>query len=204
MRGLVPQDTRRHRKLVGSVVKPSSGERQDHPAPCRGGERPQERDPHPHHQPRQDPRHGGGRRTGRRRNAATKGNPRCEATTAGTLRRGVGRDPTTAPIQVPLVREHLDRSRPVLPPSSKTCHCCGHVQEIGWSEHWICDACGAAHQRDDNAAINLARWAGLGSVGAPVKRGAEHQTEPRPAAGEDTRKGGPAPAGLNNSVRSAA
>jgi putative transposase len=89
-------------------------------------------------------------------------------------------------------------------PSSKTCHCCGHVQEIGWSEHWICDACGAAHQRDDNAAINLARWAGLGSVGAPVKRGAEHQTGPRSAAGEDTREGGPVSAGLNNSVRSAA
>ncbi|MGA9076901.1 MAG: IS607 family element RNA-guided endonuclease TnpB [Acidimicrobiales bacterium] len=89
-------------------------------------------------------------------------------------------------------------------PSSKTCHCCGHVQDIGWSEHWVCDDCGAAHQRDDNAAINLARWVGLGSVGAPVKRGAEHQTGPRPAAGEDTREGGPATAGLNNSVRSAA
>lgn len=89
-------------------------------------------------------------------------------------------------------------------PSSKACHCCGHVQDIGWSEHWECDACGAVHQRDDNAAVNLAHWASLGSVGAPVKRGAEHQTEPRSAAGDDARKGGPAPAGLNNSARSAA
>jgi putative transposase len=44
-------------------------------------------------------------------------------------------------------------------PSSKTCHVCGHLQDIGWAEHWTCDECGtAAHQRDDNAAINLARY----------------------------------------------
>ena len=23
-------------------------------------------------------------------------------------------------------------------PSSKTCHACGHVQDIGWAEHWTC------------------------------------------------------------------
>jgi putative transposase len=89
-------------------------------------------------------------------------------------------------------------------PSSKTCHACGHVQTIGWTEHWTCDECLSSHQRDDNAAINLAHWASLGSVGAPVKRGAEHQTESHSAAGEDTRKGGPEPSGSNNSVRSAA
>ena len=89
-------------------------------------------------------------------------------------------------------------------PSSKTCLDCGHVQDIGWSERWTCDECSSSHQRDDNAAINLARWASLGSVGAPVKRGAEHQTESHSAAGDDTRKGGSASAGLNNSVRSAA
>jgi putative transposase len=89
-------------------------------------------------------------------------------------------------------------------PSSKTCHGCGHVQSIGWSEHWTCEECSSSHQRDDNAAINLARWASLGSVGAPVKRGAEHQTESHSAAGEDTRKGSPASVGPNNSVRSAA
>ncbi len=89
-------------------------------------------------------------------------------------------------------------------PSSKTCHQCGHVQDNGWSEHWTCDGCSSAHQRDDNAAINLARWASLGSVGAPEKRGAEHQTESHSAAGDDTRKGAPALVGVNNSVRSAA
>jgi len=79
-------------------------------------------------------------------------------------------------------------------PSTKTCSTpsCGHVQEIGWAERWICEQCGTEHHRDDNAAINLARLASLGSVRAPVKRGAEHQTEPCSAAGEDTRKGGPA------------
>jgi putative transposase len=89
-------------------------------------------------------------------------------------------------------------------PSSKTCHACGHVQVIGWQEHWTCEECSSSHQRDDNAAINLSRWASLGSVGAPVKRGAERQTEPRSAVGDDTRKGGPTSVGLNNSVRSAA
>jgi len=88
-------------------------------------------------------------------------------------------------------------------PSSKTCHACGHVQTIGSSEHWICEECSSSHQRDDNAAINLARWASLGSVGAPVKRGAEHQTESHSAAGDDTRKGSPTLVGPNNSVRSA-
>ncbi|HEY5303213.1 MAG TPA: IS607 family element RNA-guided endonuclease TnpB [Acidimicrobiales bacterium] len=89
-------------------------------------------------------------------------------------------------------------------PSSKTCHACGHVQVIGWQEHWTCEECSSSHQRDDNAAINLARWASLGSVGAPVKRGAEHQTESHSAAGDDTRKGSPALVGQNNSARSAA
>jgi len=88
-------------------------------------------------------------------------------------------------------------------PSSKTCHDCGHVQDIGWFEHWTCDECASSHQRDENAAINLARWASLGSVGAPVKRGAEHQTESHSAAGKDTRKGSPTLVGAINSVRSA-
>lgn len=88
-------------------------------------------------------------------------------------------------------------------PSSKTCHTCQQTQVIGWSENWVCEGCKTEHQRDDNAAINLA-CQGLGSVGAPVKCGAEHQTEPRSAVGVDTRKGGLAKAGPNNSARSAA
>ena len=81
-------------------------------------------------------------------------------------------------------------------PSSKTCHGCGHVQEIGWNEHWTCTGCGTSHQRDDNAAINLARYeplttsdSALGPVRAAVKRGADRKTRPRRAGGDETRKG---------------
>ncbi len=63
-------------------------------------------------------------------------------------------------------------------PSSKTCHRCQHVQEIGWAVHWICEGCGARNQRDDNAAINLARYSPVGPVGASVKRGADRKTRP--------------------------
>lgn len=94
-------------------------------------------------------------------------------------------------------------------PSSKTCHHCDHVQDIGWSEHWTCQECGAVHQRDDNASINLARWpqrqsGDLGGVAAPVKHGAEHKTRVLLAVGEDMRKGGPASAEPNNPERGAA
>ncbi|KKE99195.1 IS607 family element RNA-guided endonuclease TnpB [Mycolicibacterium obuense] len=82
-------------------------------------------------------------------------------------------------------------------PSSKTCHACGHVQDIGWAEHWTCDrtggGCGATHQRDDCAAINLARYeepdSVVGPVGAAVKGGADCKTGPRPAGGREARKG---------------
>jgi putative transposase len=78
-------------------------------------------------------------------------------------------------------------------PSSKTCHECGHRQDIGWAEHWQCEACSASHQRDDNAAINLARYeeasSVVGPVGAAVKRGADHKTRPGRAGGCEARKG---------------
>ena len=81
-------------------------------------------------------------------------------------------------------------------PSSKTCHACGHVQEIGWQEHWTCTRCRASHQRDDNAAINLARYeppsmgdGALGPVRAAVKRGADRKARPRRAGGDEARKG---------------
>jgi putative transposase len=78
-------------------------------------------------------------------------------------------------------------------PSSKTCHDCGHVQDIGWDEKWQCDGCSANHQRDDNAAVNLARYeetsSVVGPVGAAVKRGADRKTGPGPAGGREARKG---------------
>jgi putative transposase len=84
-------------------------------------------------------------------------------------------------------------------PSSKTCHACGHVQDIGWSEHWTCDVCSARHQRDDNASINLARYEDtvsvVGPVGAAVKRGADRKTRPSRAGGREARKKTGHPAG---------
>ena len=85
-------------------------------------------------------------------------------------------------------------------PSSKTCHVCAHVQDIGFAEHWQCDSCWAPpHQRDDNAAVNLARWeepaTAVGPVGAAVKRRADPKTGPRPAGGDEARKGTGHPAG---------
>jgi putative transposase len=78
-------------------------------------------------------------------------------------------------------------------PSSKTCHVCGHAQDIGWAEHWQCGSCSASHHRDDNAAINLARYEDtvsvVGPVGAAVKRGADRKTGPGPAGGREARKG---------------
>jgi putative transposase len=85
-------------------------------------------------------------------------------------------------------------------PSSKTCHRCGHKQEIGWAEHWTCNpddgGCATRHQRDDNAAINLARHeepimgdSAVGPVGAAVQRGADRRTGPPPAGGCEARKG---------------
>ncbi|MEX0657903.1 MAG: zinc ribbon domain-containing protein, partial [Egibacteraceae bacterium] len=81
-------------------------------------------------------------------------------------------------------------------PSSKTCHACGRVQDIGWAQHWTCHGCNANHQRDDNAAINLARYeqppagdSAVGPVRAAVKRGADPKTEPGSAGGHEARKG---------------
>ena len=44
-------------------------------------------------------------------------------------------------------------------PSSKTCHCCGHVLEKLdlKTRFWTCPACKSEHQRDLNAAINIKR-----------------------------------------------
>ncbi|CAJ1510375.1 IS607 family element RNA-guided endonuclease TnpB [[Mycobacterium] holstebronense] len=78
-------------------------------------------------------------------------------------------------------------------PSSKTCHACRHVQDIGWAEHWQCDSCSAFHQRDDCAAVNLARYeepnSVVGPVGAAVKRGADRKTRRSRAGGCEARKG---------------
>ena len=43
-------------------------------------------------------------------------------------------------------------------PSSKTCSACGTVGDPGSKQTWVCSCCGTVHDRDDNTAVNLARW----------------------------------------------
>ena len=52
-------------------------------------------------------------------------------------------------------------------PSSKTCSSCGYVQrDLQLSEReWCCPDCGAEHDRDINAAINLRNYLTAGTVG---------------------------------------
>jgi putative transposase len=58
-------------------------------------------------------------------------------------------------------------------PSTQICSCCGCLtgpkgREELHVERWICSECGAEHERDANAAINLRK---LGTAGAKVTRG---------------------------------
>lgn len=59
-------------------------------------------------------------------------------------------------------------------PSSKTCSACGTVQkELPLSvRHWTCLDCGASHDRDTNAARNLATYAASSAVSACGEEGA--------------------------------
>ena len=43
-------------------------------------------------------------------------------------------------------------------PSSRLCHVCGERNDPGWEKTWRCVGCGSRHDRDNNAAINLALY----------------------------------------------
>ena len=43
-------------------------------------------------------------------------------------------------------------------PSSKTCSACSEIGDPGRKQTWACGACSVEHDRDDNAAVNLARY----------------------------------------------
>ena len=75
-------------------------------------------------------------------------------------------------------------------PSSRLCRDCGHRNDIGWRTAWTCGACGIRHDRDDNAAINLAHYGegDVGAVGAPDKSGAERRTQAVRAVGIEATK----------------
>lgn len=56
-----------------------------------------------------------------------------------------------------------------MPPwAPRACHGSGYVHDIGWDEQWQCDGCSLMHQRDDNAAVTLARYKEPVSVVGPV------------------------------------
>ncbi|WP_264935309.1 transposase, partial [Streptomyces sp. A012304] len=61
-------------------------------------------------------------------------------------------------------------------PTSQTCSTCGHRDgpKPLHVREWTCTACGAVHDRDTNAAINVKTAAGLAvsACGAPVRPGA--------------------------------
>lgn len=64
-------------------------------------------------------------------------------------------------------------------PSSKMCSRCGQIQDIGWAKTWTCAECGAFHDRDDNAAVNLARYPQTRSCGTtPVGHGSNGGRSP--------------------------
>jgi hypothetical protein len=81
-------------------------------------------------------------------------------------------------------------------PWSKTCHACGHVQDIGWAEHWQCADCSVSHERDDCAAVNLARYEEPASVVGPVgpPSSAEPTVRPNRAGPVAMKRGGDAAA----------
>jgi len=70
-------------------------------------------------------------------------------------------------------------------PSSKLCSACGVIQdEMPLSvRSWTCPACGTQHDRDLNAAINLARYAVSSTVSAcgGEGSGSGHQAAVKPA-----------------------
>ena len=75
-------------------------------------------------------------------------------------------------------------------PSSRLCSSCGVRNAPGWKTIWTCVGCGTCHDRDDNAAINLARYSegDAGTVGAVDRRGAERKTRVVRAAGREATK----------------
>ena len=79
-------------------------------------------------------------------------------------------------------------------PSSKLCSSCGYrLEALGLGvRHWICPGCGASHDRDVNAAINLRNAAVSSTASACGGEGAgpvrERRAKPAPAKQESNGK----------------
>lgn len=79
-------------------------------------------------------------------------------------------------------------------PSSKQCSGCGHVlRDLGLGvRHWACPGCGATHDRDVNAAVNLKNMAmssiasACGGAGAGLAR--KREAKPAPTKQESSGK----------------
>ncbi|MDD2729099.1 zinc ribbon domain-containing protein [Malikia sp.] len=71
-------------------------------------------------------------------------------------------------------------------PSSKTCSGCGHqLDQLPLSvREWTCPHCGAVHDRDVNAAVNLKNMAVSSTVSACGEEGAglRRKTKTKPAS----------------------
>ncbi|HEV3426786.1 MAG TPA: transposase [Paraburkholderia sp.] len=80
-------------------------------------------------------------------------------------------------------------------PSSKRCSCCGSINKsLALNVRtWQCASCGTAHDRDENAAANLAQWATVPSLReafakvTPVSTGEnpDHESEPVRNSGQE-------------------
>ena len=83
-------------------------------------------------------------------------------------------------------------------PSSQLCSCCGHREPSvrQGMETWVCPACGARHNRDLNAAVNIMR------EGARMMEGQETRTAGHAGTGDQVRQG-PATLGERASGRRA-
>ena len=186
------------RKVRGATVERTTT---DFPAASPGQRRPHPSHARPDHTVGQNPRPNRCRRAGRGGDAAAKGTDRCPRQTAWTVRLGTGQTRRQLAYKTRWYGSHLiiaDRWFP----SSKTCHACGHVQDIGWAEHWQCDAVGGATitsatttPRSTSHATRNHRSSAVGPVGAAVKRGADRKTRPGRAGGCEARKGTGHPAG---------
>ena len=74
-------------------------------------------------------------------------------------------------------------------PSTKTCSTCGHLLatiSLG-TRHWTCPSCGTRHDRDVNAAKNIAVAAGLVETQNACGAGVRHEGPPsvRPAVNQE-------------------
>ena len=88
-------------------------------------------------------------------------------------------------------------------PSSKTCSTCGHVHSgLKLADrHWRCESCGAEHDRDINAAINIRREGLRLLAEGTGPEGRTRRSRGTEARGEDTcAAGGTSPVGQPTSL----